>query len=75
MPLDTTVYNSTSSHKVGAAVETHQTGTEGQTTAVIGDVNDRSLWDTAYDALKSEERGRFAEYEGLLSMVLTKGKS
>ena len=75
MPLETTVYNSTRSHEVGAVAEIYQTATEGQTTVVTGDVKDRSLWDTAYDTLKTEQHDRIAEYEGLLSIVLARGKS
>ena len=48
--------------------------TDGQAVDVGGNpLNDVSLWDRAYDALREEEPDRVATYEQLLSRVLIRG--
>jgi hypothetical protein len=60
---------------VKGAAETSQTATCDQAADITDDLaGDRSLWDTAYDALKKEEPDRIAAYEDLLSRVPTRGK-
>jgi DNA/RNA-binding domain of Phe-tRNA-synthetase-like protein len=52
-------------------VEISETATGRQATGVT---DGRSLWDKAYDSLKTDEHDRIAAYEDLLSRVPTGGK-
>jgi hypothetical protein len=52
-------------------VEISQTATGRQATGVT---DDRSLWDKAYDSLKTEGHDRIAAYEDLLSRGPTGGR-
>jgi hypothetical protein len=56
---------------VEAVVEISQRATGHQVTHVA---DDRSLWDKAYDSLKTEEHDRIAAYEDLLSRVPIGGR-
>jgi hypothetical protein len=67
----------TTSNNIGvkAVVEISQAAIADQVVDITDDLaRGRSLWDTAYDALKKEGPDRIAAYEDLLSRVPTRGK-
>jgi hypothetical protein len=70
-----TASSTTPNNSAKAAGEIPQTATGDQAADITDDLAKvRSLWDTAYDALKKEEPDRIAAYEDLLSRVPTGGK-
>jgi hypothetical protein len=72
---DMALHTSATNTSAKAVAKISQKMTGGQAADVAEDLGmGRSLWDTAYDALKDEKADRIATYEDLLSRALIRGK-